>query len=61
MGDVELVDVGPEHDFCHFETLALGAGGTERSFNFLSTTPQGGLLEIPYPSEFYFSEYQIQC
>ena len=28
-GDVELVDVGPEHGFCNFETSALGAWGTE--------------------------------
>ena len=27
MGDVELVDVGPEDGFCHFENSALGAGG----------------------------------
>ena len=59
MGDVELVDVGPENDFCHFETSALGPGETKGSFYFLSTSPQGGLLEIPYPSEFYFSFFKV--
>ena len=36
-----------------------------RSFHFLFMPPQGGLLEIPYPPEFYFkvfpSDIQILC
>ena len=46
MWDVELVDVGPEHGFCHFETSALGAGGTEGSFHFLSATPKEDFLKF---------------
>ena len=52
MGDVELVVVGPEHGFCHFETSALGAGGTEGSFHFLSTTQKKDLLKFHTPRNF---------
>ena len=58
MGDVELVDVGPEHDFCHFEISALGAGEL-RDHSIFIHNPQGGLFEIPYPSEFYFSFFKV--
>ena len=37
---MELVDMGPEHGFCHFETSALGAGGTEGSFHFYAQPPR---------------------